>query len=178
VSDHPVDPFDPVLAALIRSKAAKLAKLARDPAIDRDDLVQQLLLALLERRPKYDPARGTPVGFGFQVVQNASVSLLRKLRAEKRAPRGVPESLRGVADNREPDENLRDVGEALRGLELDERSIATLLARLPVTEVAHESGVCRGTVYSRRRAIREQFENAGLAVYLRKSDCTLRAATE
>jgi DNA-directed RNA polymerase specialized sigma24 family protein len=177
VSDHPVDPFDPVLAALIRSKAAKLAKLARDPAIDRDDLVQQLLLVLLEHRRKYDPARGSPIGFGYKLVQNATASLLRALRAEKRVPGGAAGPAHEVADYREPDEDLRDLildtRAATNGLSLDEQGVASLLSRLAVTEVARESDVSRATVYNRRRTIRQQFENAGLAIHLRKNDHTL-----
>lgn len=89
--EHADDPrygdVDPETRRIIRAKANRLA---RSPGFWRhevEDLEQDLLLALLRRREKFDPVRGCWPAFVTTVVAHAAVSLLRHRRAACRDPR-------------------------------------------------------------------------------------------
>lgn len=173
---HPIDPLDPVVAAVIRRKAAAIARAATDPLADRDDFAQDLVLALLARRAKYDPARGVPGAFVHTVIENAAANILRNDGAEKRRRASRREKpAETCADSRQAqadeDRDLAtDLCEALARMPIEPREAARLLlASLTVSEIARERRVARDTVYARVRTIRACFEHAGLQAYLRKN---------
>jgi len=170
VPDHPIDPSDPTLAAVIRRKAARLARRVPDPAADRDDLAQDLAAALLARRPKFDPARGDPGAFAHAVVGTAAADIRRGRAAAKRArpaPAGPPE---GCPDPRAADpaatDLAPDVAAAVARLPDDLRAVADLLAATTVAGAARALGISRATLYRRVAEVRAAFERAGLRDYL------------
>lgn len=173
--DHPADPSDPAVAALIRRKAARLARATGGPAADRDDLAQDLAAALLARRPKYDPARGDPGAFAHAVVGTAAADLLRGMRAGKRSPPAPSASAAEAlpdpqaADRAGATDLALDLAAAIARLPADLRAVVDRLRTLTVAELAAERGVSRGWVYTRVRAARARFERDGLRAYLRES---------
>ena len=179
MSKHPIDPLDPAVAALIRRKAAVIARAMTDSAADYDDFVQDLFLALLARRAKYQPARGEPNAFIHTVIEHAAADLLRGRCAEKRRRQHRREKpAENCADPKhgweEEDRDLvGDVRDAIDRLPAVRRDLARLLLdSLSVSEIAREYRVTRDTVYARIRSVRHQFERDGLRDYLRKESDT------
>lgn len=58
--------------------AGRLARRVRDPARDRDDHRQDILLDLLQRAHRFDPVRGSWGGFVTVVTRHAALSLLAR----------------------------------------------------------------------------------------------------
>ena len=175
MSDHPIDPFDPAIAALIRRKAATIARSMTDPSSDRDDLVQDLLVALLARRRQFDRPRGDPGAFVHTILSHAAADIQRSYRAAKRSPTLVPtEAAETCIDRRQAEfDDSRDLVEDVQGaiarLPAELREAAELLIQKNVAGVARELKVTRDTVYARLRLIRKRFERAGLAIYLHEN---------
>jgi len=176
VSDH-LDLSDPAIGALIRCKAAKLAKLAKTTTSgrsERDDLAQDLWVTVLSRWKQFDPNRGDPGAFLHVVLKNAVANILRNLLAEKRSRPGPPESPEGCPDPQQADkEALRDlvidVQEALKAMPEGPRVIADRIGNSDtIAEAARDLGLPRPTLYSRLDAIRRRFECRGLEGYLKK----------
>ncbi len=167
---HSIDPLDPVVAAVIRRKAATIARILARPGYGQDDAAQDLRLALLARRAKYDPARGDPGAFIHTVLSHAAADLCRAGRTEKRRP---PLPLEAIGDL--PDDDLwllldqtLDVTEAIAGLPSGFQVIANGLKVLTIADLSREQEQTRAWVYSRIRAIRSFFERQGLRDYLEK----------
>ena len=172
MSEHHFNLSDPAVGALIRQKAAKLARQAATPTADRDDFAQDLWVALLARWKKYNPRRARPDSFVHVVLRHAAANIVRKHRAEKRIQPG-----RSVAPEGCPDSRLAD-REMLRDLILDVREAidrlpdyltgmaATIANSDTIAEAARDLGVSRGTLYSRLDSIRKRFENRELQKYL------------
>jgi DNA-directed RNA polymerase specialized sigma24 family protein len=63
-------------------RAGRLARQVRDPARDRDDHRQDILLDLLQRAHRFDPVRGSWGAFVTMVTRHAALTLLaRHLRS-------------------------------------------------------------------------------------------------
>lgn len=58
--------------------AGRLARRVRDPARDRDDHCQDILLDLLQRAQRFDPVRGSWGAFVTVVTRHAALSLLAR----------------------------------------------------------------------------------------------------
>lgn len=79
--------FDPEITVLVRNSARKLC---RSPGFSRDefeDIQQELLLHLWERRHLYDPTKASPAGFACMLIKRKVISMVRHRNAEKRSPR-------------------------------------------------------------------------------------------
>ena len=182
MSDHPIDP---TLRDLIRRKAAKLTRCHKVPHADREDVEQDLLLEVLRRLPKFDPARSDRDGHLRAVVEHAVSNLVRSGRAAKRG-RGrtarLDAILTGESELGRTDEVLAradlvmDVQELLKRLPDELRRVAELIQSQSATETARALGVSRGTVYARLREIRTLCERTDLEKYLPSSSDTPRAA--
>ncbi|MCA3573280.1 MAG: sigma-70 family RNA polymerase sigma factor [Aestuariivirga sp.] len=62
-------------------RAGRLARQVRDPARDRDDHCQDLLVDLISRADRFDPARGTWDAFVTVVTRHAALTLLARNRS-------------------------------------------------------------------------------------------------
>jgi RNA polymerase sigma factor (sigma-70 family) len=185
-------PADLAIAAIIRRKARALSR-AAVAFDDESDLAQELALAVLRSRPKFDPKRGTAAAFAAGVVDRRAVSLLRYAGAEKRCRRGVLSlNVEVLLDNEErvelaatisqqeldartraehrSDEDVSDVSQDVEAIlarvPQDDRELVRALKWRTVAEIARTAGVPRTTVQSRVFKYRQLFEDAGLRAYL------------
>ena len=71
-----------VASSAASRRAGHLARQIKDPARDRDDLRQDILLDLLQRAHRFDPVRGSWGAFVIVVTGHAALTLLaRHLRS-------------------------------------------------------------------------------------------------
>lgn len=172
-------------ARLIRFKARMLGRhraFARD---DREDIEQDLWLDLLERLPKYDPARASLSTFVARVVERRVVSLIRYRSAEKRSAfreecslddrvldadgrdtarhETTPEVSNDPARLRELE---RDMAHVMAHLPDDLRAIALALAFGTQNAVGPELGLSRRAMSKAAERLHEIFRDAGLDEYL------------
>ena len=144
---------------------------------DWEDLKQEMVLDLLHRSSKFDPARGDWHGFVRGVARNHAAVLV--MRERRRAPEILSEDLMNRVDSSEANSlDILDkrpcsgVVDALH-LDLDVRrvveslptqlqSLAVLLGQMPVQDVCRHTGKSRSRVYQMTRQIREAFIRAGV----------------
>ncbi len=145
---------------------------------DCDDLKQELFLKYLERKDRFDPARGSYKTFVSCLVRNRAASLrVQARRANARMPL-CP--LSGSAKAAMPDdcdpepadtvdepsangvEVAVDVRRVLASLPARLRSVANLIATEPVAEIATGLGISRHRTYQLVNQLRSAFVNAGL----------------
>ena len=188
--DNQYDGIDPYAVRLIKYKARRLIGQAGFTASDRDDLEQELILDLLRRLPKYDPRRARRNTFIARVVEHRIATLIEARKAGIRDYRRCQCSLndrfedengRSVerAETLDQEDYLLRTGaqsrpsDELSALALD---VATVLETLPpelrdlcrrlqaetVTEVSHDTGIPRSTLYGLIHKVRTVFEDAGL----------------
>lgn len=77
------------MAVVVRAKAHALARGGVIPRDDVADAEQDLTLAVLAARPRFDPGRGTPEAFAATVVRHAVAKLTHGRFAAKRHPARV-----------------------------------------------------------------------------------------
>jgi len=171
VSDH-LDLSDPVVGALVRRMAHKLARRKLDTAADEDDIAQTLAVALLSRAPKFDASRGDLGAFLHTLLTHAAADHLRNTQADKRVQSGDsqpaeysidPKSLEAEAVH----DLVQDVREALARMPPVLRAVAERLkGGDTIAEAARELGVSRATAHARVDLIRKRFERKALEKYL------------
>jgi RNA polymerase sigma factor (sigma-70 family) len=130
--------------------------------LDREDLEQDGLVAVLAAIDRYDVSRSSLRTFVERIVSNRTASILRRDRAGKRTQ---------SADYRPPVKSPRlfvtlelrlDLDRVLATLGRRERRVARLLEEYRPAEVARALGICRAAVYRSIDCIREAFSEAGL----------------
>ena len=184
-----LEDIDPYTTMHIRHKVKQLIKQGRFPSHMADDLVQELSLDFLRRRPKYDPRKSSHDTFTVRIVGNKIASLLRARRAQARDFRrnecsldepvdsgeGIPvarhETIDGQAgrDGRCPEELSHlaaDVHTVLNALPGDLKLLCAQLQSMTVSEISRSTGVPRTTIYESIRKLRAHFQDAGLGEYL------------
>src|SRR5687768_10267714 len=72
--------------SLIRIKANQLCRKPGFRACDRDDIAQDLTVAVLKKAHLYDPARGAATTFAARVIESTARQILRDRGRIKRAP--------------------------------------------------------------------------------------------
>jgi len=170
---HPVDPEDPVIAALIRIKAAQIARSKAGPIVSREDIAQDLVVDLLIRRQNYNPALAKPLVFARMIIDRAVANIHRALRARKRNPPALPEaSAESCVDRRQDEDDANrdlvlDVRGAIERLPEELRDVAGLRSTGTVVAVARELGLSRATVQTKITRLRKRFERQGLKNYLK-----------
>lgn len=200
---EPKNRYDGVPARVVRNvrfKAKQLARRRAVPGMDADDLEQDLMLDLLQRRDRYDPNRASFETFAEHIVNHRIATLTSptgRLRAERTmtsldAPIGCDDEGDAVS--------LIDIMPARSGLYADEsdepetpiglrhdvirfraalkpglRRYANILGDENASEAARVAGVHRSTVYVRIAEMRSAAIAAGLHQYL-GHDPTLRNA--
>jgi RNA polymerase sigma-70 factor (ECF subfamily) len=143
---------------------------------DWEDLRQDIVLDLLRRAPKFDPARGDWQGFVRGVARHQSTVLIAR-RRRTREVLGEDLVNREDTDIGDPMDTLDnrccsdaalelhlrlDVHRVVASLPARLRSVALLLGQMPVKEVCERTGKSRSSVYQMIRQIREAFVSAGL----------------
>jgi RNA polymerase sigma-70 factor, ECF subfamily len=173
--------YDPAIAELIRSKAARLFGSTKLNPQDVEDLLQECRLELNRKLGRFDPDRGDPDAFVARVLRNFLANLLRNRLARRRDPRCVKSLCRNDRDGsfRDPaDDRLRphprldeaelrcDVRVAINSLPPNLRDLAVRLMDRSVSQAARELGVPRTTLHSLLRKLRAVFERHDLRDYL------------
>jgi RNA polymerase sigma factor (sigma-70 family) len=175
VSDQNENPITPAINALLRRKAAQIARQARLPFRDREDLAQDLIVELLKRLEKYDPvkAKGNYERFVQMIIRRATINILCRLGVAKRSAHSTislndieTEVSKGELEA-EQAELARDVKEVLAALPSELREIAELLMTESIARTASILGISRHTVYERVTEIRTHFERAELGNFSR-----------
>ena len=179
----------------IHHKARQLVGQAGYTEDDVEDIEQDLTLDLLERLPKFDPAKATFNTFVAQVVARKCCNLVRYRQAEMRDHRREECSLNDEIDDGEggqvehvatisqDEHDLRigkynrpaeertdlqlDIAAALDDLPADLRQVAEMLPTMSIAQVARELGIPYSTFYDSHLArLRKAFEKRGLGDYL------------
>ncbi len=179
----------------INHKARQLVGKAGYTRNDVEDIKQDLIADLLERLPKFDPAKATYNTFVARVIERKISNLLRDRRAEVRDHRrevcslneeidtGEDEFKQRVTTISQDDQELRlgryrqraeerndlklDIQQVLAGLPVDLRRAAELLQAHSVAQAAREMGVPHATFYDNYvKRLREIFAAEGLTEHL------------
>lgn len=171
-------PVDPYIFQQASCRASLLVASGGFRSDDWEDLKQEMVLDVLRRSPKFDPARGDWQGFVRGVVRNHAAVLV--MRARRRAPEILSEDLmnREGANNADSLDVLDkrpspgvvdalhlslDVRRVVESLPTKLQSLAVLLGHMPVQDVCQHAGKSRSRVYQMTRQIREAFLRAGLS---------------
>jgi RNA polymerase sigma-70 factor (ECF subfamily) len=181
--------IDPYAARLIRIKARQLIGKAGLTSNDREDLEQELMIDLLQRMRRFNPARAKKTTFMARIVERHIATILEARHAQCRDWRLCRVSLNTPHENDKGDTrelidrvdsegslytcepetresaagNLRmDIERVLDTLPEDLRDLCERLRQSNMAEIARETGVARTTLYDKLTRIREAFRQAGL----------------
>lgn len=202
MSAAPRRPDLPAFAYRVASRrAADLARRSCAIGLDADDARQELLLQLWRRRSRFNPQRGSHVGFIGRVIRNAAADLIAKHAAARRGGFQIPVSLHQsaldddgeacrLADILPSDSALwaspvatvemtelrADLLGAVAQLPREHRNLCANLVENSISEISRGEGCSRATIYERIADIRRTFERLGLADYLRGHPDTSRLA--
>jgi len=165
------DDVDPVVAALIRRKAKRLARLSGFNRADEEDLRQDLWLQVIGGMQNFDRRRASRRTFAARIIDTRSVSIVQHARARKRDQRqiGALDSLRDApAQSREPEPDQHDqhldVHHALAELPADLAPIAALFMKYGrEAPVIRESRLGRQRVRGLRGRIKWHLAARGLS---------------
>ena len=195
VYENRYDGIDEYIVKTIKAKAIKLVGSFGFTDSDRRDLQQEMILDLLRRLPKYNPERAQFTTFIARVVNNKVATIIEAQKAGMRDYRLCYCSLNdrleydehGWVERMEiidQDDYFQGTGRRSRPVnELHDLSIDVerIMEKLPhdlsdlcerfkagdtITEISHETGIPRGTLYDRLKRINAIFENKGLREYL------------
>ncbi|MEK6675074.1 MAG: sigma factor [Planctomycetota bacterium] len=171
---------------IIRHKARQLSRKPEFRLLDKEDLEQDLLLAILESWKRFDSRRASAMTFVARIIENKAASMVRALRAAKRdARRCMPiHGADELAANDFDEDEVRTRGglpvhSALEAMLL-RLDVAEVLAKLPsplrqlckdlmeesISNVARSWGRDRRVLYRALRTVRTRFVDAGLEKYL------------
>ena len=161
----------------IQKKAAELAGKYGFAPDEDEDLAQELILHLLTKWSKYDPAKGKPTTFIQNVIDTKVCELIREQSDPKRdfrricsisdvrdaAEYGLLDGVRGqpeMSDQELVDLQI-DIAEITARFPQELKQIAELLKTKCPNAIAQELGIPESTVRNRIEQIREHFERAG-----------------
>ncbi len=171
-------PVDPYIFKQASCRASLLVASAGFRSDDWEDLKQEMVLDVLRRSPKFDPARGDWQGFVRGVVRNHACVLV--MRERRRAPEILSQDLMNREDasdadsldilDKRPSSGVvdalhlsLDVRRVVESLPNQLQSLAVLLGQMPVKEVGKHTGKSRSRVYQMTRQIRDAFLRAGFS---------------
>jgi len=160
---------------------------------DREDIEQDIRLAVLQRLPRFDPAKSSRHTFVSLVARRCAASLLAHQRADKRNNGDWLQSLNEnvieedgtevefhetvATDRRRPGPHDRHSGDGFRDLVLDVQRVVdslpgylrpwcAMLGELDIREASRRFGIPRSKIHRIKAEIRTAFEAAGLEVYV------------
>jgi RNA polymerase sigma factor (sigma-70 family) len=131
-------------------------------AVDREDLLQEGLIACWRASSRYDPNRASVATFFDRVAANRIASVLRVARRHAADP--LDEASAGsVSSDRARIELRLDVARAIRTLNADDRRLAVALMEHSPAETSSRLGLARSTMYTRIARLRKHFIAAGIS---------------
>lgn len=186
--------IDPVVVNIVKHKARRLVGIAGFVEADREDLEQELVIALLRAMPRFDASRASARTFLNRVANNCAAKLLQRQTAAKRDFRRIVQPTkvaRETADTNditgrsdvdrssctevigqwavragsEPDLPV-DLERAVNRLPASHSSLCSALADQGPTVAAQSIAISRSTAYRWIAQIRDQFRSAGLQAYV------------
>ena len=150
-----------ILRAARASSVSAIAAIG-DGALQRDDLVQEALIAVWRRLGRYDSSRASLQTFVDRIVKSTIRTVLRRQRAAKRSKHDRSEEP-GSVDFRVQFDVKIDIHRALRCLaSLDLRVARLLLREYRPTEIARILKISRTAVYRSIERIRTYIGESGL----------------
>lgn len=202
MSRNQYDGIDEYAVKLIGHKASQLVGKYGFTKTDREDLEQEIALALLLALPKYDSERGQRSTFISRVVDHSISDMIEARKAAKRDYRLCTSSLddRLVKDENDATElidtvdqddylirtgsqsrsaaelqDLRlDVERLINKLPDDLRELCLQLKSANVSQVSSDTGTSRSTIYRKLKILRVIAEAFGLGDYLNHQRYSLR----
>ena len=181
------------LARLIRKKAGQLIGQAGFRPGDEKDIEHDINLKVARHLSAYRGDQGHLLAFLTAIVERKVASMLRDGRAQKRDARGTVSlsvqveladegtvELAATVTRRELDARIgrksrddeatsnlkQDVDAITRTLTPDERKVCEGLKYGSITQVSHELGIPRSTIYDMIGCWRAAFQSEGLQEYL------------
>lgn len=170
IENPSIDPATLLFARrLVRIKARQITRFAaRHAAEGRSDLEQELMLEVLLRWPKYDPARASREAFVEQVVRSRVCTLIR---ARRRRPASLPLTAAALL-RPDPADAVRcvdvrlDVQLVVDRLRPRLREACDHLRRETQSDAARAMGANRSSMMRSLAQTRRMFTDAGLDSYL------------
>ncbi len=190
VTDNRLEEIDLYTTMHIHHKVKQLIKQGKFPTHMADDLVQELSLDFLLRRPKYDPTRkASRETFTVRIVRHKIASMLRARRAKVRDFRrngcsldesvdsgeGAPVARHETVDEQagrdgrgceDLHELTQDVHTVMDALPANLQRLCIQLQTMTVSEIARSSGLSRATIYESVQELRRHFREVGLGDYV------------
>lgn len=179
---HPTT-AEPLCAAVeehIRVRVHRLIGMFGYTESDRDDLEQELRVAVLERRCVFDATKSTSCVWENYVVDGRITDLLRRRQASNRSYRRVQECASRADDvlrdahprvpvdhgatcaQRQCDVRM-DIEAVTAAMTGEQRELCRLLATTSISEAARRLGLPRWRAHELLREIRQRMTDAGLA---------------
>lgn len=190
--------YDGINAAIIRSVRAHAQRLSRSkalPALETEDIEQELVLHVLRRLRDFDPKRASFATFVDRIVRHRAVALHAESRTLKRGL-GIDiisfsdlEHDPGTASASPREQSCEDpilLGAAVTTPEHEimlRRDLRRLITMLPdrlrqscawllddsISAACRRTGLARSSVYERLSALRKRCQDADLEIYLGRS---------
>jgi RNA polymerase sigma-70 factor, ECF subfamily len=169
---------DPYILEQASCRASLLVATAAFRSHDWEDLKQSIVVDLLHRSQRFDPARGDWRGFVRGVSRNQAAVLA--MRQRRRLPEVLGDDLvnregAGDAESLDVLDKRRsttvvdalhlslDVRHLVEGLPTQLQTLALLLSEMSVQDVCRRTGRSRSRVYQMAKQIREAFLRAGFS---------------
>ncbi len=141
---------------------------------DLDDVRQDLAVHALVQWPKFDSSRSSARTFLDRILRQRQRAILRKRRSKRRRATNVLLTSEISHDKRRSRSRdhvatadcRHDIARTLAPMPLEERHLASGLARHSITQLARLQRRHRQRLHESLRRIRRRFEDAGLREYL------------
>lgn len=185
-----LDCFDEFTSRFIRAKVRQLIGRAGIRECEREDLIQDFVLDLIQRSESFDPSTATWQAFVVVVCENKCAAVLAHRKAAMRSRDREAGSLNHTGGKRadigstladsqqeirtgqrrrphaEASELVQDVANVLDQLPPLLRDLCERLKHGSISEVARELKTSPKTLYRRIAQLRQRFERADLRDYL------------
>lgn len=168
-SAPPAEELSPHTIAVIDHRSDRLAKIFHLSDDDRDDIRQDMALAVLSAMRRYDSARASRDTFAERVISLQYVKIAQRIRRDiERQPESATEAIGALIDPRSErgntDDLRLDLEAALVGLPRRLRLIAEDLKTMRPGEIAAEMGVHRSTIHRAIAQIRTHLRDRGVGI--------------
>lgn len=170
MADGFFEQFYPVSHRLASARAAAMVRHYGLPSDTRNDLAQEVLLTLWQKRSAFDPGRGSWRTFAEKVAANKLASLARNMRSQRSGcfrTHPLDEVFHAKAPDA-PYETHADVWGVLASVSPFDRSVAICLTQHSVIETCQNLGVRRASVYRAIERLKAAFVAAGVGPKTRK----------
>lgn len=167
---------DQVNEAHVVAKAAvnRQYSIGKVPRSDREDLVQECLLALTRKFKRFDQTRGTWGAYAHTVCRSTIENWLRSQWRRRKYVSVVPfeDKANGLSGCQHPSRDANHLSDLHMDLEKAAAALPQPLAvglaslgELPFSKIARRRGVSRDVVRGERDRLKDHFEQRGLGAY-------------